>query len=300
MPYAESLIRAIADRHGLSGDLVPLPKSGMVNDAWLIGEGHILRIVNESIDDADGEAAREAAVVPVVRAAGLTVPALVAHDSSKTFAPKPYTIYERAPGELIGSSPFGYEHYADCWRQIGREYAALHAIKPTDALREHVEDFDRDDVPKWLKRAVERGTVTEHDAEDVIVTMARWDSIGGSSKTGHLIHNDLHPWNLMGDPASGTLTAILDWGDAAFGDPARDFAMMPLRCVPAMLEGYAEAGIDASIEIAARAMVVGMSVALFELATPEMSDFDRKWWRMPPGGWDEMKATANELWPELS
>jgi hypothetical protein len=61
-----------------------------------------------------------------------------------------------------------------------------------------------------------------------------------------------------------------------------------------MLEGYAK-GSGATQEqiarMAARAFVVGLNVALFEVSTPEMGEFDRRWWRMPPGGWPEMKAT---------
>jgi hypothetical protein len=67
-----------------------------------------------------------------------------------------------------------------------------------------------------------------------------------------------------------------------------------------MIRGYEEAGGRGGIELAARALVVGLSVSLFEVSTPEMREFDRRWWRMPPGGWEEMKALAEELWPELS
>jgi hypothetical protein len=71
--------------------------------------------------------------------------------------------------------------------------------------------------------------------------------------------------------------------------------MMPLPCVPDMLDGYAEAGGRADMALVARSLVVGMSVALFETSTPEMADFDRNWWRMPPGGWPEMKALGTAL-----
>jgi hypothetical protein len=34
--------------------------------------------------------------------------------------------------------------------------------------------------------------------------------------------------------------AVLDWGGSGWGDPAWDFAGVPLRVVPSMLEGYRE------------------------------------------------------------
>ena len=38
----------------------------------------------------------------------------------------------------------------------------------------------------------------------------------------HLLHGDLHPWNLLA--ADGKLTAVLDWGDLTEGDIATDIA----------------------------------------------------------------------------
>ena len=36
-------------------------------------------------------------------------------------------------------------------------------------------------------------------------------------------HSDLDDWNVLADPASGNLTGVIDWGDLAMSDPARDF-----------------------------------------------------------------------------
>jgi aminoglycoside phosphotransferase (APT) family kinase protein len=38
------------------------------------------------------------------------------------------------------------------------------------------------------------------------------------------IHGDLHPRNLLHDPSTGALSAVLDWGDLASGDCATDLA----------------------------------------------------------------------------
>ena len=51
------------------------------------------------------------------------------------------------------------------------------------------------------------------------------------------IHDDLHSMNIMCSN-SGALMAILDWGDAGWGDPALDFAAMPLEAIGPALEGY--------------------------------------------------------------
>lgn len=51
------------------------------------------------------------------------------------------------------------------------------------------------------------------------------------------IHDDIHPMNIMCS-AEGELLALIDWGDAGWGDPTLDFAGIPLEAVPSALEGY--------------------------------------------------------------
>lgn len=295
VPYPIDLVQAIADRHDLPGEVTLLPKGGMVNEAWGIGDAYILRIVGEGKDEeCDSEAAREAVVVPILTKAGITTPELIAADASMEFAPRPYTIYRRAKGELLGFSARTYEDYNLAWRQIGIDLARLFAIPVDNSIKEVLHPDPGPSFEKWLKRARDRNAVSQQEADDIVMTAERASELGGAPPAPCLIHNDIHPWNLMGNPATGALTAILDWGDASLGDPARDFAMMPLPCVPPMLEGYAEssgATREQIARMAARAFVVGLNVALFEVSTPEMSEFDRRWWRMPPGGWEEMKAT---------
>ena len=36
------------------------------------------------------------------------------------------------------------------------------------------------------------------------------------------------------------LLALIDWGDAGWGDPTFDFAQIPLLAIPYVLEGYRE------------------------------------------------------------
>lgn len=38
--------------------------------------------------------------------------------------------------------------------------------------------------------------------------------------------------------ADGGLLAIIDWGDAGWGDPALEFGQAPMAAIPYLLEGY--------------------------------------------------------------
>lgn len=88
-------------------------------------------------------------------------------------------------------------------RLFGRAQARLHSIQPPDEFRESAPDA-------WLSLATDRyADVIEH---------AR--SLGLA--TGHLIHMDYHPLNVVSD--GRTVTGVLDWSRAAAGDPRADLA----------------------------------------------------------------------------
>lgn len=52
-----------------------------------------------------------------------------------------------------------------------------------------------------------------------------WDDYDGSLR---FIHGDFSPDNLMVDPLTGRLAGVIDWGNAAIGDPALDFVPLVL------------------------------------------------------------------------
>ncbi len=62
--------------------------------------------------------------------------------------------------------------------------------------------------------------------------------------SGHercFVHNDLHAMNVMCRPREASLSALIDWGDAGWGDPVLDFAAVPVEMMAAALEGYGTA-----------------------------------------------------------
>src|SRR4051794_23870426 len=54
------------------------------------------------------------------------------------------------------------------------------------------------------------------------------------------LHGDSQAANVMVRGVDHRYAAVLDWGGARLGDPAMDFAGVPLRAGPFMLEGYRE------------------------------------------------------------
>lgn len=55
-----------------------------------------------------------------------------------------------------------------------------------------------------------------------------------------LLHRDVAPSNVIVD-RQGRATALLDWGCAELGSPARDLVGLPLGALPELLAGYRSA-----------------------------------------------------------
>ena len=77
------------------------------------------------------------------------------------------------------------------------------------------------------------------------------------------LHNDVHAMNIMCD-RNDVLLALLDWGDAGWGDPALELAAVPQSVIPLVLQGYRTEGhLDDAAE--ARILWDKLSAALEQL-----------------------------------
>jgi aminoglycoside phosphotransferase (APT) family kinase protein len=146
-----------------------------------------------------GDLARECAAMEAARAGGVPVPAIVAWGQ---WDDRPVLVMDWSSGRMmleeVRHRP--WRAYA-LGRQLGRVQAQIHATAVPDA--EPV--LDRD----WFAWA---GTV---DA-------ALETRLAGLRSGRALLHLDLHPMNVL---VEGTrISAVLDWANAAVGDPRADLA----------------------------------------------------------------------------
>ena len=82
-------------------------------------------------------------------------------------------------------------------------------------------------------------------------------------------HGDLQTTNVIVRPDSPTYLALIDWGACGWGDPAYDFAGIPLWAVPFMLEGYREVAPFPQDETAeARILWRHLPISLYLLGRP--------------------------------
>ncbi|MGW3349734.1 phosphotransferase family protein [Nonomuraea rubra] len=281
---SDGILAAIARRHGVAaGEVRPLPE-GVANRVFLLGEELVLRIPRDERFLPD--LVKEAAVIPVAVRAGVRTAEVVAFDGAGSEVGVPYMVLTRTRGVDLARLGPRAPGMAPLLRQVGRELGRLHRLSPDAAspgLAAVPVDDGRVDPGALTGRLVGEGWI---DAE-----AGRW--LGGwfERLSAHLpespplvlIHGDVAPQNLLVRPDTARLAGIVDWGDAAWADPAADFAKMPLDRVPAMLDGYREETPAGAPGWEARVLRFHLAWALGRLAAPVPRPGERHW-TAPPAG----------------
>lgn len=240
-PIDDALISVWLDARGLGGrPFQRLDDTGFVNWVYAVGVDLILRVNKLEVEDED--AYTEAVAVPVAIAAGIRTPKLLDADLTKSILPTVASLYERAPGATLGRIHVDQRELPALYRELGREVGHLHTrVKECPDPNGWLDKAGLFDARKELDRA-RAAMKVEAVTYD---WLASWLDVLEPSLSGApivFLHNDLHSFNTMVTEGPLRLSAILDWGDAAWGDPALEFETMPIWAVDWMLEGYREAG----------------------------------------------------------
>lgn len=232
-------LAAVAEQHGLPpSPITRVPDVGIFNAVYLLGDEFILRVPRRH-PAHDQALYHESIAVPLARLAGVRTPALLVYDDTRTLLPVPYTIYERVQGETLGLLDLEPEQTPEVWQELGGDLARLHnGVKregPGAALGEREGGPD----PRELaERLAGGGWITGSEAR----WLQRWlDRIAPAALTAvehRFSHGDTQATNVMVQGHPYRYAAVLDWGSAGWGDPAWDFAGIPLRAVPYLLKGY--------------------------------------------------------------
>lgn len=283
---SEQTLAAIAGLHGTTTEQVrPLP-TGVANRVFLLGDDLVLRIprTRRFLPDL----AKEAAVIPVARQAGVRTPEVVAFDDTCSVVDVPYMVLTRTQGvDLAGVEPptTGIEHL---YRQVGRELGKLHRLTPGASPALAVVPTDSGGTDPWAltSHLLKGGWIDAETARWLTRWFDRLSSHLPANPPTVLIHGDIAPQNLLVSSTPAQLNGIVDWGDAEWADPAVDFAKMPLTSVPAMLDGYRqETGQEASLSTPAweaRVLWFHLTWALGRLKDPIPRPGERHW-TAPPG-----------------
>jgi aminoglycoside phosphotransferase (APT) family kinase protein len=200
----------------------------------------VLRVATDH-PDAIVDARTESIAAPVARDAGILTPWLIAFDDSRTIVDRPFSLWERVHGETLGRADLRGNIREAIWGEVGQQIARLHKrVKSCPDPNGYLDTPGRElRLGLILQRFADGGHIggaVIREIEDLLSELSPFVSLGNSGPDC-FIHNDLHEWNIMCD-AQGGLLAVIDWGDAGWGDPTLDFAAIPLDFISAALEGY--------------------------------------------------------------
>ncbi|GAA1588436.1 hypothetical protein GCM10009789_47460 [Kribbella sancticallisti] len=262
-------LAALADRYGVRLEAVREVPGGVANRAYLLGDELFLRIPRSPAFERDLR--KEAAVIPVARAAGVRTPAIVEFDASRRLLAAPYMVVERVRGrDLVGREA----PEKSFWEEVGRQVALLHAVQPAPLEGVTSDDGGGDPRPTVDRLATE-GYLDSGTANWLLGWFDRLAVHIPQDQPHKLLHGDLAPQNLLASDSDNHLEALIDWGDAAWGPPGMEFAKLPLEQVAAALPSYRS---TEGLEAAALWFHLSWGVS----AIPKPPQPNQRHWTAPP------------------
>jgi len=257
-----------------------LPGSGIFNSIYSLDGRYVLRIPRQA-KDFIGALQREVIAIPLARQAGVRTPKVVLYDDSLELVETPYLIVEQIPGENLAALNVSPEQTPQVWRELGRDLAKLHQAHPSNQAMKDFSDYSMPDPRELNQNLALGGYYTKLEAVWIEGWLEKLAPYALAPSPRCFRHGDIQTTNLMVEPSTPTYLALIDWGAACWGDPAFDFAGIPLQAVPMMLEGYRESVpvLDAGLE--ARILWRHLQLSLYLLSRPPLSDLS--WAERPLG-----------------
>lgn len=197
----------------------------VVNDVFVLRRpplGHVLATAHDMT--------REHRIISALGPTAVPVPAalLLCEDTSVLGAP--FYIMSRVPGVVLRSrqqtDPLGDEARRDVAFAMMDTLADLHRVDPTEV---GLADFGRPEgflerqVRRWSKQLAQS---TSRDLPDAGTLRDRLAAGIPVSATTAIVHGDYRLDNLIVDPATMRVAAVLDWEMATLGDPLTDLGLL--------------------------------------------------------------------------
>jgi aminoglycoside phosphotransferase (APT) family kinase protein len=297
------ILSTIARRHGLEATRIQaLPDVGIINGIYRLGDGYALRIPRNHPAHV-AQMLAESVAAPAALGVGVRTHRLVAFDDARDLLPVPYSIFEWVPGVSLESLELDAGSTRKVWRELGHDLAHLHTGVARAGPAGDMDAAEPFPDPRQLAedRAAE-GWFTSMETRWLTKWLDRIAPAALHPVNPCFLHLDAQAPNIIIQPGSTDYVALVDWGCAAWGDCAWDFAM-PLQTVPAVLEGHREvAALDGDETAEARILWRRIQLILAVLprgAAPGLSwserpiawllDLARFFLGQPDGAWRDLR-----------
>jgi len=219
-----ALVRALLDEQ--MPDLAPLRlrlvANGWDNAIFRLGDDLVVRLPRRALAaDLVGHEQRWLPALAAVLPLPIPAPARAGVASPSLGYPWRWSVCPWLPGAVaLGAA---IDDPLDAARTLGRFVAALHRPAPDDAPRNPFRGIPLAHRAARLHEGVERLGAQLTDSAEVLDA---WDALVDTppwTRPPVWLHGDLHPANVLVD--HGRVSAVIDFGDLASGDPATDLAI---------------------------------------------------------------------------
>jgi len=175
----------------------------------------IRRYSDEHLRNNPQLAAAEFRLLQLTRAQDLSTPEPFYYDQTGHIFSKPFLVLEYIEGEMTFSPP----DLAGTMRQLGRQLAQIHQVDPGEV--------DLSFLPKRGDVCRELGRERPYEVDPSLLEDQIRDRLAAAGSLAQankptLLHGDYWPGNSLW--RDGKLVAVIDWEDAAVGDPLVDLA----------------------------------------------------------------------------
>ena len=224
---------------GISGPWEPLDATGVANRIYATKDV-VIRVAKEH-PEALRDARTESIAAPVAYEAGLLTPRLIVFDDSRDLLDRPYSIWERVHGETLGLISSDPHSMPNTWRQVGHQMSLLHVnVEQFEDPKKYLHEPERDlELKSLLEKLVSTDHFSKDLAEEISSLITELHPAVLEESRICFLHSDVKDMNIM-CTSGDELLALIDWGDAGWGDPTFDFRQIPLPAIPFVLEGYRE------------------------------------------------------------
>ncbi len=231
---ADQALQAVRDQfRDVAGYTIEFVGHGWEYDVYRVDAEWAFRFPRrrEVVSQMALEAALLTRVAPTLRDLRVGVPEVEGTGTATAFFPYPFSRHRFLPGKPADQVPSTAESRASLATQLAVILSRLHALAMPDMAQ--------------IPLATEREGCAEYFAEleTIVHDLERWETgdildhvrhcrgsrpaAPPSPSKPRFIHNDLCPDHLIVNPATGGIVGVLDWTDAAWGDPVLDFVIVP-------------------------------------------------------------------------
>ncbi|WP_187414614.1 phosphotransferase family protein [Nonomuraea sp. PA05] len=225
-------IRALLARHLPDYRVRSVSRLGHGLDNFVYEVNDELLVRRSRVADPQANRQEVARLAAVRELSPLPVPEVVfADDETGTIA------YRKLPGTPLNQHRNGNLTPAALAEPLGAFLSAIHGAIP-GTMRD-LAPLDVYPAPTLLQDAeLDYRDVEQHvpEAQRPLVERFLHDDPPDEPPSLRFCHNDLGAEHVLVDPATSTITGIIDWTDAAITDPAHDFALLYRDLGPQVFE----------------------------------------------------------------